>query len=62
MLLQFPIQLGNFTATFEFYVWILVGTDVYIPHRKHRGKRNSCRLFSAVCDASTAHRNQFICL
>ena len=33
MLFQFPIELGTFTATFEFCVWVRVGIDVYILHR-----------------------------
>ena len=62
MLLQFPIQLGNFAASFEFYLWVLVGTDVYIPHCKHRASvihADSLQLF--VMLPQLIEINSFVC-
>ena len=44
-------------AASEFCEWVLVGIDVYIPHRKYRVKPHSCPWFSAACLAAIIHRN-----
>ena len=50
---------GTFTAASEFYEWLQVGTDVYIPHCKYLVKPHSSTWFSAACAAAIAHRNHF---
>ena len=43
----------------EFYEWVQVGIDVYIPHRRHQVKPHSSPWFSAACAAAIVHRNNF---
>ena len=50
-------NLGASAATNEFYEWVQVGIDVYIPHRKYQVKPPS-PWFSAAC-AVIVHRNHF---
>ena len=53
------VKLGAFAAASEFYKWVQVGTDVYIPHRKYQVKPHSSPCFSAACAAAIVHRNHF---
>ena len=46
-------------AASEFYEWVRVGIDVYIPHRKYEVKPHSYLWFSAACAAVIIHRNHF---
>ena len=46
----------------HFCEWFLVGTDVYIPHRKYQVKPHSSPWFLAACAAAIVHRNHFFCL
>ena len=46
-------------AASEFYDWVQVGIDVYIPHRKYQVKPHSSPSFSAACAAAIVHRNHF---
>ena len=41
----------------EFYEWIQVGIDVYIPHHKYQVKPDSSPWFSAACAAVIVLRN-----
>ena len=50
-------KLGASAATSEFREWVHIGTDVYIPHRKHQVKPHSSLRFSAACAADIVHRN-----
>ena len=40
-------------------MWVQVGIDVYIPHRKYQVKSYSSPWFSAACAAAIVHRNHF---
>ena len=40
-------------------VWVQVGIDVYIPHRKYQVKSHSSPWFSAACVSAILHRNPF---
>ena len=53
------LKLGASAAASEFYKWVQVGIDVYIPHRKCQVKPHSSPWFSAVCPAAIVHRNHF---
>ena len=55
-------ELGASAAASEFCEWVLVGIDVYIPHRKYQVKPHSSPWFSAACTAAIVHRNQFFFL
>ena len=55
-------KLGASAAASEFCVWVQVGIDVYIPHRKNQVKPPSSPWFSATCAAAIVHRNHFFCL
>ena len=55
-------KLGASAAASEFCEWVLVGIDVYIPHRKYQVRPHSSPWFSAACAAAMAHRNHFFCL
>ena len=46
-------------AATEFYEWVQVGIDVYIPHCKYQVKPHSSPWFSAACAAAIVHRNHF---
>ena len=50
------------SAATEFFEWVQVGINVYIPHRKYQVKPHSCPWFSAACAAAIVHRNQFFCV
>ena len=52
-------KLGASTAASEFYEWVQVGIDVYIPHRMYQVKPHSSPWFSAACAAAIVHRNHF---
>ena len=47
------------SAASEFFEWVQVGIDVYIPHRKYQVKSHSSPWFSAACAAAIVHRNHF---
>ena len=53
---------GSAAAASEFYEWVRVGIDVYIPHRKYQVKPHSSPWFSASCAAAIVHRNLFFLL
>ena len=55
-------KLRGSAAAIEFYEWIQVGIDVYIPHMKYQVKPHPPSWFSAACAAAIAHRNHFFCL
>ena len=55
-------KLGTSAVATEFYNWVQVGIDVYIPHHKHQVKPHSFPWFSATCTAAIVHRNHFFCL
>ena len=52
-------KLGTSAAASKFCEWVLVGIDVYIPHRKYQVKPHSSPWFSAACGAAIVHRNHF---
>ena len=52
-------KLSTSAAASEFCDWVLVGIDVYIPHRKYQVKPHSSPWFSAACAAAIVHRNHF---
>ena len=52
-------KLSASAAASEFYEWVQVGIDVYIPHRKYQVKSHSSPWFSAACAAAIVHRNHF---
>ena len=55
-------KLNASAAASEFYAWIQVGMDVYIPHQKYQVKPHSSPWFSTACAATIVHRNHFFCL
>ena len=50
---------GTSAAANEFCVWVQVGIDVLIPHRKYQVKPHSLPWFTAACAAAILHRNHF---
>ena len=52
-------KFGDSAAASEFYEWVQVGIDIYIPHRKYQVKSHSSPWFPAACGAAIAHRNHF---
>ena len=52
-------KLGASAAASEFCVWVQVGIDVYIPHRRYQVKSHSSPWFSAACTTAIVHRNHF---
>ena len=50
-------KLSASAAASEFYEWIQVGIDVFIPHRRYQVKSHSSTWFSAAFAAAIAHRN-----
>ena len=56
---EYIFKLGASAAASEFYEWVQVETDVYIPHRKYQVKPHSSPWFSAACAAAIVHTNQF---
>ena len=52
-------KLSASSAASEFYEWVHVGIDAYIPHRKYQIKPHSSPWFSAACAAAIVHRNHF---
>ena len=46
-------------AANEFFEWVQVAIDVYIPHKKYQVKPHSSPWFSTACAAATVHRNHF---
>ena len=55
-------KLSASAAASEFYEWVQVGIDVYIPHHKYQVKPHSSPWFSAARAAAIVHRNHFFCL
>ena len=55
-------KFGASAAASEFCEWVQIGTDVYIPHRKHQVKPHSSSWFSAACAAALVHSNHLFCL
>ena len=53
------LKLSASAAASEFFEWVQVGIDVYIPHRKYQVKPHSSPWFSAACAAAIVHRNHF---
>ena len=53
-------KLGASAGTSEFYEWVQVGIDVYIPHRKYQIKPHSFPWYSAACAAAIVDRNHFL--
>ena len=53
------LKLGASVAASEFYEWVQVRIDVYIPHRKYQVKPHSSPCFSTACAAAIVHRNHF---
>ena len=49
-------------AAHEFCERVLVGIDIYIPHRKYQVKPHSSPWFSAACTADLVQRNHFFYL
>ena len=52
-------KLSAYVAASEFFEWVQVVIDVYIPHRKCQVKPHSSPSFSAACTAALVHRNHF---
>ena len=52
-------KLGTSAAVSEFFEWVQVGIDVYIPHRKYQVKPHSSPWFSAACATAIVQRNPF---
>ena len=52
-------KLSASAAASEFYEWVQVGIDVYIPHCKYQVKPHSSPWFSAACAAAIVHKNHF---
>ena len=52
-------KLSASAAASEFYEWVQVEIDVYIPHGKYQAKPHSSPWFSAACAAAIVHRNHF---
>ena len=52
-------ELSASAAASEFYEWVQVEIDVYIPHRKYQVKAYSSPWLSAACAAAIVHRNHF---
>ena len=52
-------KLDASAAASEFFGWVRVGIDVYIPHRKCQVKPHSSPWFLASCAAAIIHRNHF---
>ena len=48
-------KLGVSAAASEFWKWVQVGIDVYIPYRKYQVKPHSSPWFSATCAAAIVH-------
>ena len=55
-------KVGASAAGSKFCEWVLVGIDVYIPHRKCQVKPHSSPWFSAACVATIVHSKYFFCL
>ena len=50
------------SAASEFYEWVQVGINVYVPHRRYQVKSHSSQCFfsfSSAWAAAIVHRNQF---
>ena len=52
-------KLSTSAAVSQFFEWVQVGIDAYIPHRKYQVKPHSSPWFSPACAATTVHRNPF---
>ena len=51
--------LGASAAASEFFEWVQVGIDVYVPHQKYQVKPHLPPWFSVACAAAIVHRNHF---
>ena len=49
-------------AVREFFEWVQVGIEVYIPHQKYQVKPHASPWFSAAFAAAIVNRNHFFCL
>ena len=52
-------KLGASAAASQFFEWVHIGNNVYIPHRKYQVKPHLSLWFSAACAAAIVHRNHF---
>ena len=52
-------KFGASAAASEFFEWVQVGIDVYIPHRKYQIRPHSSPWFSAAFTVAIVHRNHF---
>ena len=52
-------KLSVSAAASKFCQWVLVGIDVYIPHRKDQVKPHPSPWFTVTCAAAIVHRNHF---
>ena len=57
--LEDTFKLCAYTAASDFYEWVQVEIDVYIPHCKYQAKPHSSPSFSGACAAVIVHRNHF---
>ena len=54
-------KLSASAAASDFFEWVQVGIDVYIPRRKYQVMPHSSPWLSAACTATIVHRNHFFC-
>ena len=52
-------NLSASSAASEYFEWVQVGIDAYIPHRKYHVKPHSSPYFLAACAAAIVHRIHF---
>ena len=52
-------KLSAYVAASEFFEWVQVVIDVYIPHRKCQVKSHTSPCFLAACAAALVHINHF---
>ena len=52
-------KLSASATAIEFFEWVQVGIDVYIPHHKYQVKPQSFPWFLAVCSAVIVPRKNF---
>ena len=57
--LEDTFKLCAYTAASDFYEWVQVEIDVYIPHCKYQANPHSSPSFSGACAAVIVHRNHF---
>ena len=54
-------KLNATAAASEFFEWVQVEIDLYIPYWKYQVKPHSFPWFPAACAAAKVHRNHFFC-